>query len=548
MKDALDGDRSSAPTTRVYYPSFAASSDESSFDATTHDSALTEFNLASRILKRNATSIRSIAQRSSRTVSIDGNRQSSAGSFKLRALPSFNQSSRLSLRAEDNFIDKSYVDDEEEDVWNPIANEQALRWLASQSNAIQALGGGTDIKLIKLSGGLCNSVYVAESESTGQVIVIKNCKPFIQEKGEESAVQLEIQRMETEAVGLDLAHRLAPGFVPRLLAHEIMPGGESGFMALEYLKDREMLSVSLARGSIYPGLGEQLGRFTASLIAGTSPAAMGIEAFDKLCDTLDASGSVAELMTAHVLYLPFEADHLGNNWPASTKVDALVRSQVYKSKELMDQVRELRLLRSSPPPDQLVFLHTDIWINNILCHHTRAGQVVNKDDPPSISIIDFEFGTLGPSSYDIGHIIGQLVLSLCLVQAYAEVECSEAEEEGMPLDVSSAAPRQAQIEWLLESIEEAHASLLKTLKETAPEATVPPLEDIFGFAGCTVLRWSLGQFNIFNPYLSPVSVAMADSVYRAVLIGVTLLKERRQMQSMQDLIRVIRTALKETSQ
>ena len=211
----------------------------------------------------------------------------------------------MSLRAEKNFIDKDFPEDpDEEEVFSPEHHEQIVNWLSSQATngSLQDQMGAGPIQLLKLSGGICNSVYMAQSDSTGHILVIKHCKPFISQDADYSnkdeEVNLEaIQRMETEAAGLELAGRVAPGHVPKLLVHEIVQGGENGFMALSFLKDREMLSEALARGSIYPSLGRDLGAFLAKMVAGGSQQALGPDAFRDLCVTLDASAPVAELMT-----------------------------------------------------------------------------------------------------------------------------------------------------------------------------------------------------------------------------------------------------------
>jgi hypothetical protein len=291
-----DSDRLSAPQGRI--TRFIIDDDDE-----------VSMSLASRLLKRNATSIKSLAARSSRTCSIDGNR-SSTGSM-LRALPSF-QSSRMSLRAESNFIDKGFADSEEDEIWSPEHHDQIINWLSSQATdgSLHSYMGKGPIQLMKLSGGLCNSVYMAQSDDTGQMLVIKHCKPFLSpdvqlpdysapENPEE--VNLEaIQRMETEAAGLSLASRVAPGHVPKLLVHEIIHNQgakNNGFMALEFLPDREMLSEALARGALYPSLGKDLGAFLGKMIIGGSIEALGPDAFRTLCETLDASAPVAELMT-----------------------------------------------------------------------------------------------------------------------------------------------------------------------------------------------------------------------------------------------------------
>jgi 5-methylthioribose kinase len=172
----------------------------------------------------------------------------------------------------------------------------------------------------------------------------------------------------------------------------------------------------------------------------------------------------------------------------------------------------------------------------------------------TVSSFQMHDRTMGPSSYDIGHVIGQLLLSAVLVQAFCDVEESEAAEEG--LDSNEAAfpsivARKGQVAWLLSSVQEAHDELVKVLAAAAATSSscsvpVPPLQDILGYAGCCIIRWSIGQFNLFAPYLSPVSVAMCDSVYRAVLIGTTLLRERKTMQ-VSEAIEIAKLALKESS-
>lgn len=146
-------------------------------------------------------------------------------------------------------------------------------------------------------------------------------------------------------------------------------------------------------------------------------------------------------------------------------------------------------------------------------------------------------------------MIGQLFLSAVLVQAFCDVEESEAAEEGHGADTSTATwpsivMRKKQVAWLLASVQEAYDELTKVLKPSS--APIPHLPDILGYAGCCIIRWSIGQFNLFAPYLSPASVAMCDCVYRSVLIGSTLLRERKTMQ-IGEAIEIAKLALNESS-
>lgn len=213
--------------------------------------------------------------------------------------------------AEENFIDRGLAaDEDEDDIWSPEHHDQIIAWLSSQATngPLHDHMGQGPIQLMKLSGGLCNSVYMAKSEDTGEMLVIKHCKPFISPESQleynnqdpEDANLEAIQRMETEAAGLSLAGRVAPGHVPQLLVHEIIHqegAKNNGYMVLEFLPDREMLAEALARGAIYPTLGKDLGAFLGKMIIGGSVEAFTPEAFNTLCDTLDASAPVAELMT-----------------------------------------------------------------------------------------------------------------------------------------------------------------------------------------------------------------------------------------------------------
>jgi 5-methylthioribose kinase len=225
-----------------------------------------------------------------------------------------------------------------------------------------------------------------------------------------------------------------------------------------------------------------------------------------------------------------------NAWPA--ELDEEVAAYVHNDGALLAEVAALRDLYRAP--DDPCFLHTDTWTGNVLV-----------DAGGGMTTIDYEFGQLGPPSYDIGHVLCVGIMSALTVQTHEALEAAgmgvcQAQTAGLSADALAAARRQ-QLAWLVRLPTEAWAAYETESAEQADGRPLPPsrLADALGYAGITILRWSLGEFNLFTMLGLPedCGAARLAAVRRAVYLGTALIRRRRQLCSMEAVQQLLECAL-----
>jgi len=245
---------------------------------------------------------------------------------------------------------------------------------------------------------------------------------------------------------------------------------------------------------------------------------------------------------------PFDANAPHNNWPSELAAD--VARLVHNNAALMAELEAMRALRSQPAcVDDTVLVHTDIWVNNMLV--PKAIEGVDED---RVTIIDFEFGAMGPAAYDIGHVIAMLVLSAFLARAYAQIEArggGAAANDGV---VVAPAVRRAQEEWMLaaagevwEVFEREWGERVTKLERERPGEKpqgCPALQDVLGMAGVVGLRWTIGQFNLFSSLgVEEGSAPYVEAVERVLHVCSAWLRDRRSIGDIREAVALARDAL-----
>lgn len=221
----------------------------------------------------------------------------------------------------------------------------------------------------------------------------------------------------------------------------------------------------------------------------------------------------------------------------------------------MSEVAALRALRRDPGAAACL-LHTDAWLGNLLVPTWDGAKSAAPSEGAEALIIDWEFGVTGPNSYDIGHTLGMLALGAILTRAYDEAGVP-ANDDGDGSDGAPLVPpkqRARQEEWLVSSIEELWAGFERGWRGAKPKGIsaawrrappAPELADVLGYAGCAIIRWSIGQFNIFkNLGVDEGTPAHEAAVRRAVDAGAALLARRREVKGAAEAAEFVRDVLR----
>jgi 5-methylthioribose kinase len=230
-----------------------------------------------------------------------------------------------------------------------------------------------------------NAVFVVEGPA-GDVCV-KQALPSTQELGGRTALPLE--RSGYEQAALTLQARFVPGLVPRVLHYD----AELSLMVLERLEPHLTLREGLIRGQIYPRFAEQIARFLAETLFRTSDLALPAAEKKERIAFFYAHDEVGRLTE----YLAFTEPYMAagrNRWTAP-ELDDLAQA-IRADADLKRAISRLKL-RFMAEPQALI--HGNL--------HTGSVMVTETDT----KVIDPAFAAFGPIGFDVGCLIGHLLLA-----------------------------------------------------------------------------------------------------------------------------------------
>jgi 5-methylthioribose kinase len=240
-------------------------------------------------------------------------------------------------------------------------------------------------------------------------LCVKQAVPSVRLGERTTAVPLE--RTIFEEAALSLYRRLVPDLVPRVLHYD----SEQFLLVLERLDGLRSLRRCLIEGQRFDHLAERIGTFLAETLFATSD--LGMDALEKrerlafFCGNSELR-RVSERLIFTDPFTPGEA----GCW-LTPELDGEVRT-LRQDPGLKRAVAELNLKFLSEPQ---ALLHGDLHTGSIMVSETE------------LKVIDAEFAAFGPMGFDIGLLLGNLLISYFSQEGHAGAED----------------PRTATEEWLL---------------------------------------------------------------------------------------------------
>jgi len=294
-----------------------------------------------------------------------------------------------------------------------ILKEADLRhYLSGLADIAATLGGApADWTIGEVGDGNLNLVFIVKGSSGG--IAVKQALPYVRFVGE--SWPLPLSRSHYEYLALTHQSRLAPGLVPAVLHHD----EALSLIAMELLEPHIIMRKGLVAGATYPRFVEDITTFLARTLFFSSDLA--VPAAEKKDGIAAFAGNHALCkITEDLIFTdPYRVAEQ-NRW-TSPWLDATAAS--FRD-DLDAHVAISRLkLKFLGAPQALI--HGDLHTGSIMVteHETR--------------VIDPEFAFYGPMGFDIGAVIGNLLM------AYL----------ASPGHERSAGERRAFEDWLLAAIE-----------------------------------------------------------------------------------------------
>jgi 5-methylthioribose kinase len=268
-----------------------------------------------------------------------------------------------------------------------ILREADLRdYLAERPPVAARLGGSPATwSISEVGDGNLNLVFIVKGTKGG--VAVKQALPYVRLVGE--SWPLPLSRSHYEYLALTHQARLAPGLVPAVLHHD----EALALVAMELLEPHIIMRKGLIAGTTYPRFVDDITTYMARTLFFTS---------DLACPAAEKKEGIAAFAGNHALCKitedliftdPYrEAEQ--NRWTSPWLDASAMRFREDFDAHIAVSRLKLRFLGS---PEALV--HGDL--------HTGSIMVTESET----RVIDPEFAFYGPMGFDLGAVIGNLIMS-----------------------------------------------------------------------------------------------------------------------------------------
>ncbi len=373
---------------------------------------------------------------------------------------------------------------------------------------------GASLIISEIGDGNINFVYQAKDTNTGKSVIVKQAMPYLRSSGKNRLLTTDRIRIEAEAMAIQGS--FCPQFVPKIFHQD----HERALFVMEDLSNHVIMRKGLIDGKQYPNFAEHIGVFMAQTLYKTSDFFLdGKE--KKAMQARFINPEMCEITEKLIFTVPYYDDQTTHYMPESQAAgEALRRNDALKF--------EVALLKESFLTNAQALIHGDL--------HTGSVFVTDQ----TTKAIDQEFAFYGPMGFDLGLMIGNLVLNYAAHEYHSQ----------------SADQRMSHRQYLLETIHktwDVFSNEFSRLWESFNQETTAGvkgykdhfihrlLSDGAGFAGCETIR-RIGRAQVEDFRFIPDESVRADAERMALRMGEAMIMKRRDMKNGIDLVNIIEQA------
>jgi len=267
-------------------------------------------------------------------------------------------------------------------AYETLNEKTALEFARAKTKLFSA---DSKLECKEIGDGNLNMVFrVSDSNRSGKSVIIKQSLPHARI---DDSIVAPLDRARIESEMLLLHHRNCPGLAPRIFEYD----REMYAIIMEDLSEHVVLRKGLIAGTVYPKLATHIGEFLARSLFFTSDLGMDPLKKKELQKTF-VNADLCKITEDLVFSNPyFDA--------ANNKIDPEIRERAEENWKDLTLQREVAKLKEKFMSQAQALVHGDL--------HTGSVFVTTE----STKAFDPEFGFFGPMGFDIGAIIGNLVLN-----------------------------------------------------------------------------------------------------------------------------------------
>jgi len=398
--------------------------------------------------------------------------------------------------------------------YHPLTEAEAIELARSVPGVFEE---GKELSCREIGDGNLNLVFHVTQPATGKSLILKQALPYAKVVGESWPLTLDRARIESEA--LIIEGKLAPGLVPKVYKYE----PDLALTVMEDLSSHVIMRKGLIEGGVYPHFAEHISEFLARTLFYTSDLGMNQQE-KKLLQKSFVNPELCKITEDLIFDDPYTDSPNNNIEPhLAEEAESLRRDAALHF--------EIALLREKFLTSAQALLHGDL--------HTGSIFVT----PESTKVIDPEFAYFGPMGFDIGKVIGNLLLNYAAQEHWSADEASRRERREYLLktamDVWALFERKFRRLWDETCVD-------RVARETAgyqDHYVRRLLQDAAGYAGCAMVRRIVGLAHVADIDTIPDAGVRKRAQKLALAIGTGLIRQNRSIKSAGEIQELVHEAV-----
>lgn len=356
----------------------------------------------------------------------------------------------------------------------------------------------------EIGDGNLNYVFHIKELESGKGVILKQALPYAKVVGE--SWPLTLKRALIEAKALQKHGEFAAGLVPEVYAID-------EDLAITVMEDLSHLTIAregLIRLEAYPKLASDIGEYLAQTLFHTSDFAL--HPFEKKKLVSEFSNPELCKITEDLIFTDPFFDHDTNNFEPSLRetVEAIWSNEPLKL--------EVAKLKKSFLTEAEALLHGDLHTGSIFASETET------------KVIDPEFAFYGPIGFDVGLFLANIIVQTITRDGeQRDVILRHIEETW---DVFSAEFSKL---WETKAVES-----YKDTKGFKAYVLEKIFQDTLGFAGCELIRRTIGLAHVKDLDGIEDDEKRTVSKKQALLIGEVFILKRKEINSIQAVIELLK--------
>ncbi|CAI9412807.1 Methylthioribose kinase [Pleomorphomonas sp. T1.2MG-36] len=396
--------------------------------------------------------------------------------------------------------------------YRPMTESTLAPYLAGFNDVAVILGGtARDWKVSEVGDGNLNLVFIVRGLEGA--LIVKQALPYVRLVGDSWPLPLDRSFFESQALITEDA--AAPGLVPKVILFDAM----QALVVMEFLTPHIIMRKGLIDGVEFPRFAAALSEFMAQSLFKTSDLYLPAAEKKKQMAVFCANTELCRITEDLVFTDPYRAAKL-NHWTSPQLDDIALEFRADGPLKAAAQAMKLKFLSHAE-----ALVHGDLHSGSIMATST------------DVRIIDPEFAFFGPMGFDVGALIGNMIL------AYLSQIGHEDEKGGrdayrawilkQTVDVWNMFSARFLELWSTESKGDAFTAELfadaesrAALAEEQARYMRALFEDTLGFAGCKMIRRILGLAHVADFESIADKDLRASGERRALRLGRELVVNR----------------------